>query len=190
MTINHVIFLLFIGLSVQTYSQQKNNNVYVSPDTLKTDSIIKLHSPKKAALYSAVLPGSGQAYNKKYWKMPIIYAGLGTAIYFGISNHKEFKTYKDAYTKRVDNDESTIDQFDGRYTDGNLRDLMSYYQRNRDLSYVLAGLVYVLNIIDASVDAHFYYFNVSNDLSMSIQPAINIVHNNKLQSGLSLTINL
>lgn len=147
------------------------------------------HSPRKAALFSTILPGAGQAYNKKYWKMPIIYAGfagLGYAIQF---NQSRYTKYRDAYKYRIDGDVSTIDDYTNIYTDENLNTLQQYYHRFRDLSIVGAVALYVLNIVDASVDAHLYTFDVSDNLSLNIQPSfINTAHTNNPAPGIALQL--
>ncbi|HNR21175.1 MAG TPA: DUF5683 domain-containing protein [Bacteroidia bacterium] len=139
--------------------------------TSTTDSVVLKHSPHKATIYSTVLPGLGQAYNKKYWKIPIIYVGFGVSGYFAVDNQKQYKKYKEAYAVRLDGDENTIDQFADSYTDEDLRLLKNFYRRNRDLSYVSIGLIYVLNIVDATVDAHLFQFNVDDNLSLQWSPA-------------------
>ncbi|MBK7855630.1 MAG: hypothetical protein IPJ79_12665 [Bacteroidetes bacterium] len=139
--------------------------------TSTTDSVSLKHSPHKATIYSTVLPGLGQAYNKRYWKIPIIYVGFGVSGYFAVDNQKQYKKYKEAYAVRLDGDENTIDQFADSYTDEDLRLLKNFYRRNRDLSYVSIGLIYVLNIVDATVDAHLFQFNVDDNLSLQWSPA-------------------
>ena len=136
------------------------------------DSLSLMHSPRKASIYSAILPGAGQAYNKKYWKIPVVYAGFGVLGYFVKTNNDEYKIYKDAYKFRLDGDESTVDQFVGIYADQDLVTLKNFYRRNRDLSIIGMSVLYILNIIDASVDAHLFYFNVSDDLSLQVEPSI------------------
>lgn len=135
------------------------------------DSLVLKHSPHKATVYSAVLPGLGQAYNKKYWKIPVIYVGFGVSGYFAVDNQKQYKKYKEAYATRLDGNENTVDQFADSYTDEDLRLLKNFYRRNRDLSYVSIGLIYVLNIVDAAVDAHLFKFNVDDDLSLEWAPS-------------------
>src|SRR5688572_9044105 len=97
----------------------------------QTDSTT--HSPHKATVYSAVLPGLGQAYNKKYWKIPVIYAGLGTAGYFFFYNNKQYQRTREALIARLDSDSLTVDtEFsDPRYTDALLQDRKDYFRRNR-----------------------------------------------------------
>lgn len=130
----------------------------------------KKHSPKTATIMSAIIPGLGQIYNKKYWKLPIIYSGLAIAGYFVYTNQTQFKLYTDAYVKRFDDDPSndTLTYF----STNNLLTISEYYRRNRDISIIVTAAIYVLNIIDADVDAHLFSFDVSNDLSFKINPVI------------------
>lgn len=141
-------------------------------DTMYIDSVPQ-HSPSKATIMSMVVPGLGQAYNKKYWKIPLVYAAIGSAFYFARQQDKLFNEYKDAYVSRIDEDPNTIDtKYQNVYSDDNLLSLIDYHRGNRDLLYVLTGIAYILNVVDAAVDAHLYYFNVSDDLSATIRPNI------------------
>ncbi len=132
------------------------------------------HSPTKASILSAVLPGTGQLYNRKYWKAPIVWAGLGTCIYFIQENGREYSRYKDAYIALVDGDPTTTDEFNGQYSSAQVLDVTETYQRWRDLSYIAFGLVYMLNIVDAGVDANFVRFDVSRELSMGVGPSLEL----------------
>ncbi len=128
--------------------------------------------PAKAALYSLILPGLGQAYNKKYWKIPIIYTLLGTMYYFAADNHQKYADFKDAY-KNFNNAELKPKWVNDQYTTEILKERMNFYKRNRDLNIVLGAVFYLFNILDANVDAHLMDFDVSEDLSLHIQPDIN-----------------
>ncbi len=130
------------------------------------------HSPRRATLLSAIAPGAGQIYNRKYWKAPIVWGGLGVCIYFIQDNNKEYQRYRTAYLALVDNDPSTMDEFNGRYPAAEVRRVMETYQRWRDVSWLALAGVYILNIVDASVDAHFVRFDVSPDLSLNIGPSL------------------
>ncbi len=130
------------------------------------DTLAKLHSPKKAAIFSACLPGLGQAYNKKYWKIPLVYAGMGIPVWFVNYTHREFKSYKQAYIFRTDDDPNTTDNKYPRFSDEQVRENVDFYRRYRDLNLFLTALFYGLNIVDASVDAHLKNFDVSNQLSL------------------------
>ncbi len=146
------------------------------------------HSPKTSALMSTIIPGLGQVYNKKYWKVPIIYAGLGGLAYSINENQKKYSKYIEAYKFRIDEDSLTIDNFP-RYSDDNLNTLQQYYKRFRNLSVIGFTLLYVMNIVDASVDAHMFTFDVGDDLSFHIQPTfLNIANAKNYTTGLSLNI--
>jgi len=168
-----------------------------NPDRHSRDSLaMESHSPRKATLYSAVVPGMGQIYNKKYWKAPVIYAGFGVLVYFVLFNsthHNDFKNGlldftdtipgTDSYLNLISDklDPSTFDPIlhPETYThssavwfEGQLKNGMSYYRRNRDLSYIGIGLWYILNVIDATVDAHLFDYDIGEDLSLHIEPRI------------------
>ncbi len=145
----------------------------------------KKHSPKKAALMSAACPGLGQIYNKKYWKLPIIYVGLGALAYSINYNNTKYKQYlydlKDSYDNT----------YTGLYSTDQLNSLQHYYHRYRDLSVIGAAALYLINIVDASVDAHLFTFDVSEDLSFQLHPTfINTAYVNHYSAGVSLTIKL
>lgn len=113
-------------------------------------------SPSRAAFYSAVLPGLGQAYNRKYWKIPIVYAALGTGMYFVVDNQQEYDRYRDAYKLRLS---GRPDEFDGTGDNPNISDeglirAQDVFKKNRDLAIFITLGLYALNIIEANVDAH------------------------------------
>jgi hypothetical protein len=138
---------------------------------LKAVKELPRHSTTKAAVFSAVLPGLGQAYNKKYWKIPIIYAGFAVFGYFVASNNKEFQKYKEAYIYTANGDTSyNPNPYIGKYNQTQLKEGMDFYERNRDLSIILTGLWYTLNILEAYVDAHFFNYDISDDISMHVGP--------------------
>jgi hypothetical protein len=148
------------------------------------------HSPLKASIYSAALPGAGQwynakAYSRKYWKVPIVYIGLGTATGFIISNTKNYRYYKSQYIAQVDGDPNTI------VTANPLIDLKTtqeQYHKWLDLSYMSLAIIYFLQIIDANVDGHLFYFDVGNDLGLSFHPSI--VNTGRITTGLSISLRL
>ncbi len=157
-----------------------------------TDTLfIKKHSPTKAAIFSAVLPGLGQGYNKKYWKIPIVYAGFGLITYFIVTNSQEYKKYKEAYTYVANGDSTYIDNdYVGKYDEQQLLDGKNYHRRNMELTYILGGVWYLLNIIDASVDAHFFDYDISEDLTIRLDPVIHIRPEDfRTTTGIKLTVN-
>lgn len=143
--------------------------------------------PKKAMIQSALLPGLGQAYNKKGWKIPIIYGGLASGIYFINYSNNKYHDYKKAYIIRTDNNPNTIDIYDGTYTEGNLITLQEYYKRNLEISYIITTGIYILNILDAYIDAHLFEFNVNEDLSLNLAPNYNYISNN-IAFGINLSM--
>ena len=143
-----------------------------------------IQSPRKAAILSSTLPGLGQIYNKKYWKIPIIYAGLLTSAYYINNNNVQYKLYKDAYLKRLDNNPDN-DNFVGEYSSGDLLILKDFYRRNREVSILCFVGTYIINVLDASVDAHLFDYDISEDISLQITPTSTANFN-----GLSLTLNL
>lgn len=142
-----------------------------SPDTLS----VKIHSPRKAAIFSTVLPGLGQAYNHKYWKIPIIYAGFGVLGYFLHQNYSEYQKFKEAYIWKISNDTVPIDNdYIYKYESADqLKRGKDYYLRNFELTCILTGVWYVMNILDATVDAHLMDYEINEDLSLHIQPGFN-----------------
>ena len=164
----NIFFIFFFFGNIFLYAQKNNEAQLVVKDSLKlTSSKINPLAPAKAAFYSAILPGLGQAYNKKYWKIPIVYGALGTGIYFYSTNNKEYKRFRNAYKQRLAGQD---DEFKGQYNDATLINGQKVFQRNRDLSLLITIALYVLNIVEANVNAHLMQFNVNDNLSF--QPAI------------------
>jgi len=170
-----------------TKSSKKTERVFTDTSKVGKDSI-QPHSPRKAAIYSAILPGLGQAYNKKYWKIGVIVAGTGALIYSLNFSQGFYRTYKSELVKRQQNLGGLNPEL-VLYSDANLNELQSFYRRNRDLSIIGMFLLYALNIVDANVDGHLFDFNVSEDLSLKISPSpFNIYAGNIRGSGLSFNL--
>lgn len=138
-------------------------------------------SPKKAALFS-LIPGGGQIYTKKYWKVPIIYSALATSGFFVHDNNKNYKHYRDTYLNRLDGIGDDIN-----YTNSELITLKDYYKRNREISIMLFSLAYILNIVDASVNAHLFQYEIDENISFKIDPFSYDQFNHNL---ISLKINI
>jgi hypothetical protein len=157
-----ISLLFFLIGTVSLFAQVKKDTVLVVKDTSKLQEIDPL-TPAKAAFYSAILPGLGQAYNKKYWKIPLVYGAIGTSLYFYLDNNKKYNNYRDAYKRRLEgyNDDNYKFLDDSRLIAG-----QKFYQRNRDLSLLFVVGFYALNIIDANVDAALIQFNVNERLSL------------------------
>lgn len=184
-----IVFLVlpFIALSQKSSDLGEAKNLVIE-DTVQRKPFDPLR-PSKAAFYSAVLPGLGQAYNKRYWKIPIVYTALGAGIYFYVDNKNEYNRYRDAYKRRLAG--FTDDEFWGTGTspaisnDALIR-AQKTLRRNKDLSLLLTILAYTLNIVDANVDAHLLQFNVDDNLA--IKPNLQF-DNFDASSNLGLSVN-
>lgn len=195
MSINRTISLL-IGLLLIAFSataqndsiQQAMQNAQLNLQQKKSaEKSPKLeHSPKTATLL-AIVPSAGQAYNRKYWKMPIVYATMGGCIYVVISQQKQFSRFKKAYIQR---DAGEIDEFYNKLSKDAILNNMDSKRTIRD--YALAGtiLFYALQIVDANVDAHLFYFDVGDDLSARIYPqTLTPAYSRTPAFGIGCTIN-
>ncbi|MWB94613.1 hypothetical protein GON26_09575 [Flavobacterium sp. GA093] len=158
-----ISLLFFLLGTVSLFAQAETETVLVAKDTTKLEEIDPL-TPAKAAFYSAILPGLGQAYNKKYWKIPLVYGAMGTSLYFYLDSNKKYKEVRNEYKRRLEGLES--DEKFERFDDDRLISAQKFYQRNRDLSALFLVAFYALNIIDANVDAHLIQFNVNEKLSL------------------------
>lgn len=177
-----LLAILFITTGFSSFSQE------TTTDTIPVVKKEVVHSPRKATIYSAALPGLGQIYNRKYWKVPIVYGGFATLGYFINFNHGEYIKYRQAYSDILSNDPNKnsylnlIINYDEnrktQYTE-QLRSYKDYWRRNRDLLVISTVAFYALNIIDASVDAHFFKFDISDDLTMKWVPGPVMFANDK-----------
>ncbi len=132
----------------------------------------KKGNPVVATLCSTLVPGLGQAYNKKYWKIPIIYTIFGSMYFFARNNHQKYKDFKFAY-KHFENKELKPIWVKENVKVDYLKKKMEFYKRNRNFNIIVGGIFYLLNILDANVDAHLMDFDVGDDLSLRIEPDMN-----------------
>ncbi|NVK66607.1 MAG: hypothetical protein HWE22_18585 [Flavobacteriales bacterium] len=156
-----------------------------SQDSLSVGDTVRPHSIRRAILYSAVVPGAGQVYNhlampkgkkKAFWKVPLIYAALGTTTFFFTTNQKEQGRLKREYLYRLESTNPDYAKYHykevSQYDDAGILTLYNQYLNWRDLSILAVGAVYILQLVDAGVEAHFVDFDVSEDLSISVDPVI------------------
>lgn len=186
--LHHILFAISLLAGIHAWAQPEQalaDSALAQADTLPVLDWRARHQPSRAAIYSAILPGAGQVYNRKYWKVPIVLGGLGVSYWFIQDNNKQYQRYKSAYLDIVN---GRPDEFNGLYSGDQLRQVADTYHRWRDLSYVAFGLVYALNIVDASVDAYFVRFDVSPDLTVRAGPALNMVAHGA--AGLTLSVSL
>jgi hypothetical protein len=175
------------------------SDTLVSADSIKE----KIHSPLFAGVASAIIPGAGQAYNKKYWKLPIVYAGLATAGYFIYYNANIYYKVHNNLDSRVSGDstpqpqylilnqifsKTTIDLNTFSYDD--LLKIEDEYRKYFTISIIVGGVIYMLNILDAVVDAHLYSFDVSDDLAIKISPQLFQSTRFRMAPGFSLSLQI
>jgi hypothetical protein len=160
------------------------------------DTFVKVkHSPTRAALLSAIVPGMGQIYNKKYWKVPLIYGGLGALGYYIVHFNNLHRQYLNAYIqyKKFGNSEPLyhLPKFAPEYQiEAQLKYYKDTYGRWRDMDVMFFGAVYILNIIDATVDAYLFNYDISEDLSLRIEPALINTYASKGAPGLKLCLKI
>ena len=163
----------------------------------------KTHSPLFAGIASAILPGTGQVYNHKYWKLPIVYAALATAGISAYFNGNIYFTVKKNLDSRIAGDSVPSPRFLilnsiiskttkdlTLYTDDDLLKIEEYYRKYFTLSIIAGGIVYFLNIVDALVDAHLYHFDIGDNLSLDIRPEIFSSFSSSPAPGFSLSLNI
>ncbi len=209
-------FLLLLGfIAILAFQKTEAQNVVfdtvgntiMTADTIsktteptKTTKEKKPHSPKTATIMSACLPGLGQIYNGKWWKVPIVYAGLGGLGYMVYSNYSEYRSYLHAYEFKTGDlpDGVTLSEHEtdlaNRYAASQLQTYKESYRRNFELFTIITVAWYGLNILDACVDGHLYSYDISDDLSLNIDPYLKPVEQPIMipqyaQVGLSLKLN-
>jgi hypothetical protein len=186
-----------VGDSTLTQMQITGDTLQ-TPDSIdkKIDSVLNTHSPRKAAIRSAIIPGWGQAYNKRYWKIPIVYGALGTAAGVFIYNIKNYRELRFAYQAKYKASLPVFDPANPR--PGPFRDSTDYFRiepkllpfdqiflrvnrddfrRNVDYSVIAFLVLWGLNVVDATVDAHLKSFDVSPDLTFRIKPGFSELGN-------------
>ncbi len=168
-----VILIVFCFLP--GFCQEKDTLISIT-DTLtrsekkaQKDSIfLTNHSPRKASIYSAVFPGLGQIYNRKYWKVPIVYAGFGGLVYGIIYEARGYNKYKDLYKQMLDNNLNELDGITIRQAEV----YKDFHRRWRDLFSIGTAGFYALQIIDATVDAYLINYDISEDITLVVEPAL------------------
>lgn len=188
---NPWLVVVFCACSLINFAQNTDDTKEVSKAEVYTPVTMDPLAPSKAAFYSALLPGLGQAVNKKYWKIPIVYAALGTSLYFYLENDKNYTRYRNAYKRRLSG--FTDDEFYGEsdiplVSNESLIRAQEILRKNKELSLLITIGLYALNIIDANVDAHLLQYNV--DENLAINPFIDFdTPDTSAQLGLSINFN-
>ena len=161
---------IYAGIAIASY-------LYFIGDAAVNYATNEVSQVKKATTISTIFPGAGQIYNKSYWRVPIVIGGLASTIYTIDWNNRGYQRFKTAYSLKVDYEKDPSkypngapDEFRGAYTSSFLKNLKDSYRRNRDLCIILTAGVYLLNILDAHVDAHLQDYDISDDLTMNLEP--------------------
>ena len=185
------IFIFISLLATSVFSQEDDElkitteEVAVKKKKEKKTIPYEPLAPARAAFYSAVLPGLGQAYTKKYWKIPIVYGALGTGVYFYLQNNNQYKDLRDVYKARLAGENPENLEFPNLSED-QLIDLQRRFRRDAELALLVTAGLYILNIVDANVTAHLQQYNISDDLSLRPKMNFNDL-NAKPNYGLSLS---
>ena len=193
----------FLGLNAQTDSLATQKDSIFIPDTSRFHSDFRKkfslrwhqypHSPTKATLLSTFIPGTGQMYNghkkegslfRKYWKVPIVYGGIATCVAFIDFNTKKYRFYRKEYIAAADSDPNTSPTI--QTTASQLDKIQDQYHRWMDVSYMALAGVYLLQVIDANVDAHLFYYDISPELSLQFHPSV--VYTGQVKPALGMTL--
>ncbi|SEF97592.1 DUF5683 domain-containing protein [Algoriphagus boritolerans] len=181
-----ILLLLFLWSGPSFSQNQEETEEVETPEVERPDLSSLPKNPRKATLLSAILPGAGQVYNNKAWKVPILYAGFMADIYFINFNNKRYQTFRTALFAFDDGDRS---QFPSLNREALVRNV-DYWRQNRDMTILLLAAIYALNLIDANVDAHLSGFDISDDISMKIEPNVGTFAASGNTMGLSLKFQL
>jgi hypothetical protein len=161
---------IYAGIAIASY-------LYFIGDAAINYTTNEVSRIKKATTLSTIFPGAGQIFNKSYWRVPIVWGGIASTIYTIDWNNRGYQRFKTAYSLKIDYEKNPSkypngapDEFRGAYSSTFLKNLKDSYRRNRDLCIILTAGVYLLNILDAHVDAHLQDYDISDDLSMNIEP--------------------
>ncbi len=181
-----LFLLVFLFITPQLFAQHKDTVLKIGGETIlladsviKADTVVKkgMHSPRKATIRSAILPGWGQAYNKKYWKIPIVWGALGTTIGFFVYNRTEYVNSRDAYRYLLDTNltrEQALALMKPKFRNAfpeSIRQYRNSVRRDLDYTVLVFLLLWGLNIVDATVDGHLKEFDVSENLSLRVNPS-------------------
>ncbi len=199
------LVLLILGVNLSLLAQEQAADTIPPEPTFQQDSIIGFsalnepkavenfdmisegHDPNKAAWYSAAIPGLGQVYNKKYWKIPLVWAGVVGFAYLIDWNNDQYQFFsKNLLYERNGNQPGFENET--RLDAATLKNGRDQYRRSRDMMIIFSVLFYMLNIVDAHIDAHLIEFDVNQDLSVQVNPSLEYMPNNSVSTGLTLSI--
>lgn len=184
-----LVLLLFVGQAANAQFNFRAECMLVNQpyNQLPIKDSNEVHSPKKATIMSAIIPGLGQVYNQKYWKVGVLY-GAAFAIGYGIKvNSDSLKGYQSSLIAELDTFSNTVNYLYPNLSVDKIRSERDYYRKNRDQLALAAGLLYALQIIDANVDAHLREFDVNDDLAFKPNPGF-VIANNRMMPSLGFSL--
>ncbi len=203
--IRFLLVTLMLFISMHTFAQVVENDTLATSPTYQQDSIIGFrslqepqnvetiemvaegHDPNKAAWYSAAIPGLGQAYNKKYWKIPLVWGGIAGFAYVIDWNNDQYQFFRKNLIYETNGNQDGFKN-ETQLDASALKSGRDQYRRNRDMMVIFGVIFYMLNIVDAHVDAHLIEFDVNGDLSVQLTPSVQPVINNRLSTGLTFSV--
>jgi hypothetical protein len=186
-----IILLLLVGQNAFSQVEPDTTVVEQPPpqeeELTDEERIPGYKNPNKALLYSLLVPGGGQIYNEKVWKVPLIYGGILTSIYFFEFNNRRYKRFIDALDIIRDPTSTEPNPFPNLNQDGIIRNV-NFWRRNRDSMFLVFGAIYALGVADAFVDAHLSGFDISDDLTLRLEPSMEPIMANTSSVGIALKI--
>jgi len=184
------LFLVLLVTAFQCLDAQDTLTSRKPVGKVKSEDSVKVskHSPTTAMLLS-IIPGGGQIYNRKYWKLPIVYGTLAASGYFVYFSADKMLSFRNEYINRRDGNTELLNPDYADYENENIIQLKNDYRRNLEIAIGITAILYTLNIIDAMVDAHLYYFDISDDLSLRWTPTVTpCLARNTMYYGVSLQL--
>jgi len=187
-----LLMMLTLFFSVPLFAHQKDSTIkkiITKEKVVFPDSIFKFNTkisiPKRAGLYSAILPGLGQIYNKQYWKTGLVAVAAGTVTYFIIDNRKNYQKYQEAYISRIDNNPATTDTY-YQYSINDIDILRRGFRKYYEYSIISGTVCYLINILDAFTSSHLKTFDMSKNISMKATPYFDT----RKQVGVKMVVSL
>jgi hypothetical protein len=184
---------LLLALSVKgqvVFTDSYDSTFIENMDVVDEFQSVSEQDPNKAAVLSAILPGLGQAYNKQFWKIPIIYGGTIIIGHYISYNHQLYHEFRSAVTAAVDNSAITVNYYDDSFSTETAIRNRDKFRRDRDFLMIMGGVFYLLNIVDAHVSAHLKEFDINDNLSLNIQPSIQTTPLFSQSFGFTIALNI
>jgi hypothetical protein len=188
----YITSILITFIVSRSLAQTNSTVTKVFKDSVFTDTtaqspvLKRAHSPRTAWYLSAIVPGAGQVFNRKLWKVPVIYSGFAYGLYLYYNLNKSYIMYRDPYKKGLTHPDTIFYIKNISLTLAQVQEQRDYYRKNRDLTIICISAWYVLNIVDACVDAYFFDYDMSDKLSVHIKPSMYYSNRQNYYAGVTL----